>query len=252
MLTLCHACGMSCASRGGLARGVALIGSDRCRARATQRWMFRGPGRCSGCQAVLYKFQNWSHTRRCHSCGAALKFSRHAHYCESCAVFACKQCTDASRVLRCESCSSVLVGFQVTRASVNRQCDSCSTALEYRCHAYRCESCVRITCTQCTSNLRSGARRLISPVRNIRSGAVVRSRRCKRQRLSPAAGIAESEVRTTEHQPVRRYLMSTSAYRQRWSHPELMTHKRPRVSPAAGAAESEGRTKEQQPADKNG
>ena len=100
--TLCHACGMSCASRGGLARDVALAVTGAVQGRHVQRWMFRGPGRCGGCQAVLYKFQNWSNTRRCHSCGAALKFSRHAYCCESCALFACKQCTDASRVLRCD------------------------------------------------------------------------------------------------------------------------------------------------------
>ena len=43
------------------------------------------------------------------------------------------------------------------------------------------------------------------------------------ERLSPAAGTAESEMRTTEQQPVRRWLISTSGYRQRWTHPVLMS-----------------------------
>ena len=43
------------------------------------------------------------------------------------------------------------------------------------------------------------------------------------ERLSPAAGTAESEVRTMEQQPIRRWLMSTGGYRQRWTHPALMS-----------------------------
>ena len=43
------------------------------------------------------------------------------------------------------------------------------------------------------------------------------------ERLSPAAGTGENDVRTTEQQPVRRWLISTSGYRQRWTHPVLMS-----------------------------
>ena len=144
-----------------------------------------------------------------------------------------------ARLCHCGNCSAVLVRIQVTRNSADRHCDSCSDALEYRRYAYRCESCARITCTQCTSNLRSGARRLISPVRNIRSGAVVRSRRCKRPRLSPAAGAAESEGRTTEQQPADTASADEHERAQ-------MADEHERLSPVAGAAESEVHTTEQQ------
>ena len=195
--------------------------SDRRRARAIHRWMLREPGRCGGCQAVLFKFSNGSRNRRCASCSAALKVARYAYHCQSCGCVACKQCTDASRgssvpELVCGGCPGVLVAININRASVNRPCHSCSAGFEYLTRAYHCDSCTRIICKQCTWGLRPDdrrrrpGRRRTSPVCGIgaRRGCLVGLRgpdknpRRKRPRLPPAAGTAESEVRSTKQQRV--------------------------------------------------
>ena len=213
--------------------------------------MLRGHGRCGGCQAVLYKLKNKVLDRRCDSCSAPLSEYNHiAYYCSLCERFACKQCTNVSRVstvlaapsprpqLPCDGCQGVLVPFEITRASVNRHCHSCGAAFEYRGElAYHCDSCTRIMCKLCTWDLRSGARRRAglrrwsSPVCGIRRGCLI-----------SRAGTAESEVRTTEQQPVDTAGADEHERAQ-------MAHKRPRLSPAAGAAESEVRTTVQQPVD---
>jgi len=203
--------------------------------------MVRGRGRCGGCQAVLHKFRNKVIDRRCGSCSATLsEYDRYAYHCELCQRFACKQCTNASRgssvapkpLLACDGCQGVLVRMRITRAFVNRPCHNCSSTFEYLDWAYHCDSCTRITCKLCTWDLRlrAAARSCrVSPVRGLTG---IRGLTCsihrptrspKRPRLSPAAGTAESEVRTTEQQPVRRWLISTSGYRQRWTHPVLMS-----------------------------
>ena len=184
---------------------------------ATYFWMFRERGRCGECQVVLFKFTNMNRNRHCDSCSAALGLSRRAYHCETCSRFACRQCTNASRrssvpaapkrpgharLCHCGHCSAVLVRIQVTRASADRHCDSCSDALEYRRYAFRCESCARITCTQCTSNLRGRVTRANSPFRGLRGPVRCSCCRRKRLRLSPAGATAESGVHTTEQQPV--------------------------------------------------
>ena len=197
------------------------LDSDRRRARAIHRWMLREPGRCSGCQAVLYKHTTFSRNQSCGSCSSVLTFGRHAYHCESCGRLACKKCTDASRGSSeagalmwpkpaCGGCSGVLVGKHITRVSVNRTCHSCSAAFQYPGNAYHCDSCARITCQRCTWDIRSAARRrsgpmrLTSPVCGItrRTKMLNSLYNVKRPRLSPAAGTAESEVRTKEHHPV--------------------------------------------------
>ena len=67
----------------------------------------------------------------------------------------------------------------------------------------------------------------------------------KRPRLSPAAGTADSEVRTTEQQPV-----DTASADE---HERVQTaDEHERLSPAAGTAESEVRTTKQQPDPQDG
>ena len=222
--------------------------------------MLRERGRCGGCQAVLHKFQNESRNRHCDSCSAHLVTRRIAYHCDLCGRFACTHCTDASRggsvptvprpQLACGGCQGVLVAILINRASVNRPCHSCSASLGYRCFAYHCDSCTRIMCRQCTKALRlaarrrSGARRWISPVRSLkeRQRLSCSIRRHKRPRLSPAAGTAESEVRTTEQQPVDTASVDEHKRAQ-------MDDKHELLSPSADTAESEVRTMEQQPVD---
>ena len=220
--------GRPCATR---AAGFAvLVEASRGAAVALHRWMLRERGRCGKCQAVLCKFINKHRFRRCDSCCDALQHRRNAYHCETCTRFTCTQCTNASRgssvpvaprwpQLACSGhswrpqlagggCRGVLVNIRINRASVNRPCHSCSASLGYRRFAYQCDSCTRITCKQCTRDLRSGARRRSGPRRRSSPrGGITRKTRMleslyKRPRLSPAAGTAESEVRTTEQQPV--------------------------------------------------
>jgi len=67
----------------------------------------------------------------------------------------------------------------------------------------------------------------------------------KRPRLSPAAGTADSEVRTTEQQPVDTASADEHERAQ-------MADEHERLSPAAGTAESEVRTTKQQPDPQDG
>ena len=222
--------------------------------------MLRESGRCGECQAVLHKFQNVNHKRHCDSCRAALRYGCQAYHCEVCGYFACKQCTDASRPssvpaaprpqLACGGCQGVFVDIRINRASVNRTCHSCNAPFECITErAYHCDSCTRIMCMQCTADLRrrlgrSGASRCASPFRGLTGIQGLRyswyERRSKRPRLSPAAGTAESEVQTTEQQPVDTACADEHERAQ-------IADEHERLSPAAGTAESEMCTTEQQP-----
>ena len=179
--------------------------------------MFReGNGRCGVCKDVLFVFRNWDRNRPCHSCHAALGRGRNAYICETCRVFTCNQCTNASRdptaprrpQRACGRCQAELVRFVASAA--NGPCQSCSASLEHHRFAHRCEKFERIVCTQCTSiDIRSVTRRWISPVGGLRNHKRLRLSPAgctaeidERTTRMPAAGTAESEVRTTEQQPV--------------------------------------------------